>query len=98
MLLLIRKLVRVPLRLLWFGTSTTNIHEIVKSGNENLTQDKHHKCNLLRRHAIYWELFRRDTYEPRHIEIVKKNKDSVTDVTFVSKKSELTHIVSNHDR
>ena len=50
--LLVRKLVRVPLPLLWFGTSTTNIHKIAKSANDNLTQDKHQNNNLLRRHAI----------------------------------------------
>ena len=47
---LVRKLVQVPLPLLQFGTSTTNIHEIVKSANENSTQDKHQNYNLFRRH------------------------------------------------
>ena len=61
-----RTLVRVPLPLLWFGTSTTNIHKIVKSANDNLTQDKHQNYNLLRRHHIDWSFFRRDTHEPRH--------------------------------
>ena len=42
------------LPLLWFGTSTTNIHKIAKSANDNLTQDKHQNNNLLRRHAIDW--------------------------------------------
>ena len=55
-LLLVRKLVRVPLPLLWFGTSTTNIQKIVKSANGNLTQDKHQNYNLLRQHAIDWLL------------------------------------------
>ena len=63
---LVRKLVRVPLSLLWFGTSTTNIHKIAKSANDNLTQDKHQNNNLLTRHAIDWSLFRRDCHEPRH--------------------------------
>ena len=64
--LLVRKLVRVPLPLLWFGTSTTNIHKIAKSTNDNLTQDKHQNNNLLRRHATDWSLFRSDSHEPRH--------------------------------
>ena len=63
---LVRKLVRVPLPLPCFGTSTTNIHKIVKSANDNLMQDKHQSYNLLRRHAIDWSLFRRDTHELRH--------------------------------
>ena len=63
---LVRKLVRVPLSLLWFGTSTTNILKIAKSTNDNLTQDKHQNNNLLRRHATDWSLFRRDSHEPRH--------------------------------
>ena len=50
--MLVRKLVQVPLVLLWFGTSTTNVYKIVKSANDNLTQDKHQNNNLLRRHAI----------------------------------------------
>ena len=63
---LIRKLVRVPLPLLWFGTSITNIHNIFKSANYNLTQDKHQNYNLFRLHCIDWSLFkeilmRRDT-------------------------------------
>ena len=58
---LVRKLVQVPLVLLWFGTSTTNVYKIVKSANDNLTQDKHQKNNLLRRHAIDWSLFRRNS-------------------------------------
>ena len=62
---LVRKLVRVPLPLLWFGTITTNIHKIVKSANHNLTQDKHQNYNLIRRHTIDWSLFRRDTHEPK---------------------------------
>ena len=60
-LLLVRKLVRVPLPLLWFGTRTTNIHKISKSANDNLTQDKHQNNN-----AIDWSLFRRDSHEQRH--------------------------------
>ena len=63
---LVRKLVRVTLFLLWFGTSTTNIHKIVKSANDSLTQDKHQNYNLFRRHAIDWLLFRRDTHESKH--------------------------------
>ena len=51
---------------LYLGTSTTNIHTIVETANDNLTQDKHQNYNLLRRHAIDWSLFRRDTHEPRH--------------------------------
>ena len=47
---LVKKLVRVPLPLLWFGASTTNIHKITKSANDSLTQDKHQNINLLRRH------------------------------------------------
>ena len=39
LLSLVRKLVRVPLPLLWFGTSITNIHKIAKSVNDNLKQD-----------------------------------------------------------
>ena len=63
---LVRKLVRVPLPLLWFGTSITNIHNIFKSANDNLTQYKHQNHNLFRRHDIDWSLFkeilmRRDT-------------------------------------
>ena len=54
------------LPLLWFGTSTTNIHKIAKSANDNLTQDKHQNNNLLRRHAIDWSLFRRNNHESRH--------------------------------
>ena len=46
--------------------STTNIHKIAKSTNDNFTQDKHQNNNLLRRHAIDWSLFRRDSHEPRH--------------------------------
>ena len=60
---LVRKLVRVPLPLLWFETSTMNIHKIAKSANDNLTQDKHQNNNLLRRHAIDWSLFRRNNHE-----------------------------------
>ena len=60
-LLLVRKLVRVPLPLLWFGTRTTNIHKISKSANDNLTQNKHQNNN-----AIDWSLFRRDSHEQRH--------------------------------
>ena len=56
----------IPLSLHWFGTSTTNIHKIAKSANDNLAQDKHQNNNLLRRHAIDWSLFRRDSHEPRH--------------------------------
>ena len=56
LLLLVGKLVRVPLPLLWFGTGPTNIHKIVKSANDNLMQDKHQNYNLLRRHAIDWSL------------------------------------------
>ena len=37
---LIRKLVRVPLPLVWIATGTTYIHKIVKSTNDNLMQDK----------------------------------------------------------
>ena len=51
-LLLVRKLVQVPLSLLWFGTSSSNIHKTVKSTSNNLMQDKHQNNNLLRRHAI----------------------------------------------
>ena len=65
-LVLVRKLARVPLPLLWFGIGTTNIHKIVKSVNDNLAQDKHQNCILLRRHAIDWSHLRRDTHEPRH--------------------------------
>ena len=50
----------------WFGTGTTNIHKIVKSANENLTQDKHRNYNLLRRHVIYWSLFRKDAHDSRN--------------------------------
>ena len=57
----------VPLPLLWLGTSTMNLHKIVKSANDNLTHDKHQNYNLLRRHAIDYSLFRRDTHEPRHV-------------------------------
>ena len=53
---LVRKLVRVPLILVWFGTNTTNIHKIAKSANDNFTQDEHQNDNLLRRHAIDWSL------------------------------------------
>ena len=63
---LVRKLVRVPWPLLWFGISSTNIHKIVKSVNDNLTQDKHQNDNLLRPHATDWSLFIRDTPQPRH--------------------------------
>ena len=63
---LVRKVVRVPLPLLWFGTSTTNIHKIAKSVNDNLTQDKHQENNLLRRQAIDWSLLRRDSHKPKH--------------------------------
>ena len=63
---LVRKFVRVPLLLLWFRTDTRNINKIVKSGNDNLTQDKHQNQYLLRRQAINWSIFRSDTYEPRH--------------------------------
>ena len=63
---LVRKFVRVSLPLLWFGTSTTNIHKIAKSINDNLTQDKHQNNNLIRRHAIDWSLFRKDSHAPRH--------------------------------
>ena len=65
-LLLVRKLVQVPLSLLWFGTSTSNIHKTVKSTSNNLMQDKHQNNNLLRRHAIDWSLLRRGTHEPRY--------------------------------
>ena len=63
---LVRKLVRVPLPLLWFGTSITNIGNIFKSANDNLTQYKNQNHNLFRRHDIDWSLFkeilmRRDT-------------------------------------
>ena len=51
---LVRKLVRFPLLLLWFGTSTMNIHTIFKSANDNLTQDKHQNYNLLRQQVIDW--------------------------------------------
>ena len=63
---LVRKLARVPLPLLWFGTSTTNICKIVTNANDNLTQDKNQNYNLLSRRAIDWSHFRRDTHEPRH--------------------------------
>ena len=63
---LVRKVARVPLPLLWFGASNTNIHKIAKSANDNLTQDQHQNNNLLRRHVIDWSLFRRDCHEPRH--------------------------------
>ena len=63
---LVRKLVRAPSSLLCFGTSTANIHTIVKSINDNLTQDKHQNHYLLRRHVIDWLLFRRDTHESKH--------------------------------
>ena len=63
---LVRKFVRVPLFLLWFRTDTRNINKIVKSGNDNLTQDKDQNQYLLRRQAINWSVFRSDTYEPRH--------------------------------
>ena len=66
LLSLVRKLVRVPLPLLWFETSSTNIHKIVKSAKDNLTQDKHQNNNLLRPHAIDWLFFRRDSHELRH--------------------------------
>ena len=60
---LVRKLVRVPVPLLWFGSSTTHIQKIVKSAHDNLTQDKHQNNNLLRRHDIDGSLFRRDTHD-----------------------------------
>ena len=63
---LVRRLVRVPLPLLCFGTSATNIYKIAKSANDNLTQYKHQNNNLLRQHAIDWSLFRRDSHESRH--------------------------------
>ena len=66
LLVLVRKLARVPLPLLWFGIGTTNIHKIVKSVNDNLAQDKRQNCILLRRYAIDWSHLRRDTHEPRH--------------------------------
>ena len=44
---LVRKLVRVPLPLLRFGTSTTHIQKVVNSANDNLTHDKHQNNNLL---------------------------------------------------
>ena len=62
----VRKLARVSLPLLWFGTSTTNIIKIAKSANENLTQYKHQNNNLLRQHAIDWSLFGRNSHESRH--------------------------------
>ena len=52
--------------LLWFGTNTTNIHKIANSADGNLTQIKHQNNNLLRRHAIDWSLFRRNSHELRH--------------------------------
>ena len=70
-----RKLVQVPLLLLWFRTCTTNIHKIVKGVNDNLTQDKHQNYYLVGHaigHSLDWSLlddrslFRRDTLEPRH--------------------------------
>ena len=60
------KLYEFLLPLLWFGTSTTNIHKIAKSVNDNLTQDKHQENNLLRRQAIDWSLLRRDSHKPKH--------------------------------
>ena len=66
LLLLVRKLVRVPLPLLWFGISTTNIHKIAKNPNDNLTHEKHQNNNLLRRHIIDWSLFRRNSHGSRH--------------------------------
>ena len=51
--------------LVW-ETSSTNIHKIVKSANDNPTQTKYQNNNLLRRHAIDWSLFRRDIHRPRH--------------------------------
>ena len=35
-----------------FWARTMNIYKIVKSVNDNLTQDKHQNNNLLKRHAI----------------------------------------------
>ena len=84
LLSLVRKLVRVSLLLLWFGTSTTNIHKITKSANDSLTQDKHQNNNLLRRHAIDWSLIRRVFMSPdtvifllQHLGIVINRKKSV---------------------
>ena len=62
---LIRKLVWVPLPLLWFGTSIMNIHKIVKSTNDNLMQGKRQNYNVLKRHVTDWPLFRTDIYEPK---------------------------------
>ena len=41
----------------------THIPKIVKSAQDNLTQDKHQNNNLLRRHDIDGSLFRRDTHD-----------------------------------
>ena len=48
---LVRKLARISLFLLLFGTSTMNIHKIVTNANDNLTQDKRQNYNLLCQHA-----------------------------------------------
>ena len=45
---LVRKLLRVPLPLLWFGTSTTNIYKIAKNANDSFTENKYQNINLLR--------------------------------------------------
>ena len=63
---LVRELIRVPLPLLWFGISTTNIHKIVKIVNDSLTQDKHQNNNLLNDmlligHSLEEILMSRDT-------------------------------------
>ena len=45
---LVRNLLPVPLPLLWFGTSTTNIYKIAKSVNDSFTENKYQNNNLLR--------------------------------------------------
>ena len=60
---LIRKLVRVPVPMLWFGASSQNIHKIIKGSNlgfETSDHDKGH--NLSRRFIDSGKQYERNIY------------------------------------
>ena len=60
---LVRKLVRVPLPLLWFEISTTIFTKLLKVP---MTVLRRINIKYRRRHAVNWSLFKRDAHELRH--------------------------------
>ena len=57
-----RKLVRVPVPMLWFGTSSQNIHKIIKGSNLSFETSDDEGHNLSRRFVDFRKQYERNVY------------------------------------